>query len=985
MGNVTVLDRGGQAYDVAEEQLPEYLRQGFRVENVSERAQRNLETVQEEQFGGTSGAVAAGALGALGTVTAGGSDALLAAAGGGDVLRQLRERHPIASTLGTVAGALTPIGLGGLAGDAGATVAGELGGGVLARAAGGATEGAIFGAGQGVSDLATSQDPLTWERAASTLGSNMLFGGAVGGLAGAGSALVERGLKRAGTALDEHIAARAVQDAVPDDLAALDAKGLRAARATEVDRLAEEQAAQRVTARSAAVDDVLAYRQVVQDANPWAAITEGEDAARLGKATKALRNALDDVKGLRDSPGSLLKPLRTEEQALEGAIANRAEIAKKLEAVNARIAEGLEKELGPKASVPTALNDQEFAAFAQNARIPADSAAALNSYSQNGLYGAINSNLREFAANPRLVSKFGDPLTRLPPELADTVRALDRGIAESAAPRDLVVYRGVNGDASARAGKVDLAALKPGESFIDHGYSSTSTDLGGVGKSYTQGLGVRPGVELHIEVPAGHPIAPVPSEFSAEKELLLPRGSKYTVTSVEKAADGHTILRVRVGDVPAAAPKTGDITLTGKAARRYATFADVKVPKGGTVTVAREDAQVFLDALKNGEVSGVGQQALGKLDGLLEQNRALQTKIKAAAAPLVPKAELASARLAAIDNARDALMVPKTESAGTKLLGHAAYSTAAGVVGSIPVIGHLLAPVVGAKAADLATRLVSGKLAEAVGTQAKRAGQAAKTFLDVAGKAAPAAPVLATRVLSQLRYAPERKGEPQPTTLPALFKQRTDEIKQLTAYDATGTPRIRPEARQALANQLRAIGIADPILADRLESLAVRRIEYLSSIIPRRPDIAGVPTGPDRWQPSSMAMRSWARSAAAVEDPHAVLERAIHGQVTPEDVAALRAVSPEMLASFAGEVSAQLSSLRATLPYKRRFALSILTGEPVDPALDPRVLAVLQGQFAAEPGTQGGTAAPRARPQFGSVRSLDKPTPAQARAQGAHV
>ncbi len=105
-------------------------------------------------------------------------------------------------------------------------------------------------------------------------------------------------------------------------------------------------------------------------------------------------------------------------------------------------------------------------------------------------------------------------------------------------------------------------------------------------------------------------------------------------------------------------------------------------------------------------------------------------------------------------------------------------------------------------------------------------------------------------------------------------------------------------------------------------------------------------------------------------------------RVAPEDAEAYNAVYPERAAHFKQQILEQLPTLRAALPYKRRLALSIFSGMPVDAAMHPQILAVLQASFAAEPGSEGGTQAPRAQPQFGSVKkSVGEPTPAQERAQ----
>lgn len=337
-------------------------------------------------------------------------------------------------------------------------------------------------------------------------------------------------------------------------------------------------------------------------------------------------------------------------------------------------------------------------------------------------------------------------------------------------------------------------------------------------------------------------------------------------------------------------------------------------------------------------------------------------------------AEPTSSRLDAIEAAKSVLGQPRESSLGERLL-HA-----------VPLVGGALGTI-----ASTANKTLGGFRA-VVGKAAERTGKAVSSFLGQAERgvaaASPYAPVLATKVLSSLRYAPEpdrKHAPPEPTghgettSLAKAFKARTDEIKSQTAYDATGVPKLRPAARQAMAARFDGIRPSDPILADRLESMAARRLEFLSSLIPRRPDLGGgVRVGPDNWQPSDMAMRSFARSAAALEDPDAVFERAAHGDIMPEDVAALRAVYPGKLEDFTTRVSMALPELRHTLPLARQTTLSVLTGIPVNPAMEPRILTALQAQYTYEPEP------PRAEPQFGSVKAdkVEPGTPAQQREAG---
>lgn len=708
---------------------------------------------------------------------------------------------------------------------------------------------------------------------------------------------------------------------------------------------------------------------------------------------------------------------------------------------------------------PSGLSEPEFDAYARDWRksLGPETERAFQGYTQNGAYSLINAPLRK-----------GEGIAGVPENLRGMVSQLDRGIAETRAPREMTLFRGVSGVRSTK----QWGGLKVGDSLIDPGYGSTSIQHH-VGKSYAKGTGVRSGVEIRIRVPEGFPAAPVPSKtFGAEREILLPRDTKYTVTSIEQR-DGGKVIHVDVshGAAGTQKPQTWrEFTASkmseymqsegGHAGAMKRIGEEWRAMKGGGIPSAPDGAkpladgptlpesapapappaaveppqieglgplgkrllktdraldrlldnpkalaakpQRALDALQMqeaayedilakadqlrikfaGDTSGDRVAALDAIPAALERNRALQAKISELLQP--PR----TPRLDEIAHAHDVLSQPAPpKSMIEQAFGGTMFGAASTAARSIPLIGQIpgVAHFVGAKGAELATRVVFGKLGDAVGAQAARAKTVVEALLGLTKATIPYAPLVATKVLAGIRYG-SAKRESDPEALPDLFKTRTDEIKQLTAYDETGTPRLRPEVRQQIGAKLRPISIVDPIMADRIETALANRIEYLSSIIPRRPDIGGIPTGPDNWRPSDMAMRTWARSAAAAEDPYAVLERAVHGNITPEDAATMRAVHPEILADFTQRVTSQLPELRQTLPFDRQLSLSILTGTPVAASLDPKILRVLQGQFPDEPGSSGGTQAPKAQPSFGSMRkSIDQPTPAQNRAQGAHV
>lgn len=351
---------------------------------------------------------------------------------------------------------------------------------------------------------------------------------------------------------------------------------------------------------------------------------------------------------------------------------------------------------------------------------------------------------------------------------------------------------------------------------------------------------------------------------------------------------------------------------------------------------------------------------LGKIPAAIERNEQLQKAISdLTAAPT-------SERLAKIEEAEALLGAPKETPLGQQLLE------------ATPVVGPI------AKAAQKAL----GGLRGAAGKAGERLGKATSSFLGAASrgadKAAKHAPVLATAVLKAASYAPPgATAPPALADLPSLYKARTDEIKSQVHIAPDGSFQMRPDARAKMAARFDPIRAMDPRGADQLETAGARRIEWLASQIPRRPDIAAVPgMGGDLWRPSDMEMRAFARKVAAVEDPHGVIERAVHGAITPEDAAAIRAVYPALLEDAVGKIMAGLPALKKPLPYKRRLSLSMLTGQPLDPALHPGVLAVLQGSYANDEGVpQTSPAMPM--PAFGSVkRSAPQPTPAQERSQG---
>lgn len=461
----------------------------------------------------------------------------------------------------------------------------------------------------------------------------------------------------------------------------------------------------------------------------------------------------------------------------------------------------------------------------------------------------------------------------------------------------------------------------------------------------------------------------------------------------KRLAAEQTVLARELGEELATLPDAASrVRLTGKLATRYGDFINKAIGKKAAaegVEIAVDQAADFLRAMETGEVMGARQAALKQAPELLQQRRALYQRVKAALEPGKARGELFSPRMAAIDSAIDAAGEVRKAGLVEQMMQGTLYGSTVAALPSMPIVGPVLAPLVGAKVSKAVTGLFFGRGARAVADSAARTARAVEAVATVGKRVAPAAPPLASRVLGSVAFAPPPKrqlpvGDAKATSgsLLEVYRKREGELISQVGLDMTGRVTVTPAARAKIAERLRPIHVASPVLADRLETMAVRRLEFLAAKLPKRPDYAALTPGPDRWRPSDMEMRKFARYVAAVEDPGAVEERVADGTITPEDAEAYRAVYPERFEDFRRQVVEKLSSLRQTLPYERRVALSIFTGVPVDPAMRPETIRRLQAQFSVEPGTGGGTQAPTAMPQGGSIsreRNEDM-TPAQRRA-----
>jgi hypothetical protein len=281
----------------------------------------------QEEYGDSP--IQTAAEGFVGTATGGLSDIALGQLDE-EGLRERRARNRGAATLGEIAGALVPVGLGGVAGAVGRTVEGAagaaLGEGLGARVAGmglrGAAEGAVFGAQQGVSELAVSKDPVTAEGIVSTLGGDVLYGAAYGGAAGTAGGLLAEGARAGKEAVQRWAeasptaavdASRAAAAEISPEVAAMDRPAARAARQAEVETI---DAAARAEAKGPVYQAARAF-----DDELGKSFVQGDDPRLkriMQKTRKAIRNSLDSAENFAKYKGSrTADALNTQAQAVD--------------------------------------------------------------------------------------------------------------------------------------------------------------------------------------------------------------------------------------------------------------------------------------------------------------------------------------------------------------------------------------------------------------------------------------------------------------------------------------------------------------------------------------------------------------------------------------------------------------------------------------------------------------------------------------------
>ncbi len=143
---------------------------------------------------------------------------------------------------------------------------------------------------------------------------------------------------------------------------------------------------------------------------------------------------------------------------------------------------------------------------------------AISNYKDAG-YQLVNSYAR---------GSFRPPTQASENHIKDNVKHLDEVVATAPrTPEDLTVWRGIHKDLK--------DAFVPGDTFVDHGFVSTSLRASIASSAHAYN---KDGTVVKIHVPAGSPGAYIDAAAHScpgnkcENEFLLPRGSKFKINGI---------------------------------------------------------------------------------------------------------------------------------------------------------------------------------------------------------------------------------------------------------------------------------------------------------------------------------------------------------------------------------------------------------------------------------------------------------------------
>lgn len=166
---------------------------------------------------------------------------------------------------------------------------------------------------------------------------------------------------------------------------------------------------------------------------------------------------------------------------------------------------------------------------------------------------------------------------------------------------------------------------------------------------------------------------------------------------------------------------------------------------------------------------------------------------------------------------------------------------------------------------------------------------------------------------------------------------------------------------QAYARQLEAAGQVD--LAMQTQLMNARAVQYIQNNMPVSTKAKGAgKLGPmPKFKGMDLKDFKFMRQLSAIDNPMGVIDKMASGEVSRDEVKALKYVYPEVHAELVGQTAVAIQEMKANgefLPADKIATLGVVLDAPVDSTLEPEFIASVQATFVPPQAPQPQAAPP---------------------------
>jgi hypothetical protein len=255
-------------------------------------------------------------------------------------------------------------------------------------------------------------------------------------------------------------------------------------------------------------------------------------------------------------------------------------------------------------------------------------------------------------------------------------------------------------------------------------------------------------------------------------------------------------------------------------------------------------------------------------------------------------------------------------------------------------------------------------LMQASGRSKSRIMQAVADLGKKAARKSAQGGVGAVAALKALRLLDEREeaSQRESDSLRELYKLRSEQVRRLAS-----NPQALAMHFHELTTPLRE---QHPTLGDKVEVAMTRGVQHLADTLPRDPGTAHV-MGMSTWEPDSVEMYKFAERVKVMFDPVSAVRGVKDGTISQSGAQALRTIYPEIFAEVQRQIAENLEQIRENTTYDEQNRLSILAGVPVNSSNSPEYVQFVMQQYAARAQQN------QPQPQASGPLPSEQPTKAQ--------